>query len=142
MDRDVSVAAGIIIDNDRILACQRGHGELAGGWEFPGGKLEPGETAAEACVRELREELGVEVADLQPFASLEYEYPSFHMHLETFTCRIDQGTPTSQEHWDMRWLGANELDSVQWLPADVQVVNVLRTYMQTGGGFRAGYTAN
>ena len=87
MDKNLNVAAAVIIDGDRILAAQRSHGELAGGWEFPGGKIEDGETAEEACVREVREELGVTVADLKPFVSLEYEYPSFHMDLQTFTCR-------------------------------------------------------
>jgi 8-oxo-dGTP diphosphatase len=137
MDREVSVAAAVIVREGRILACQRGHGELAGGWEFPGGKLEEGETARQACVREVNEELGIKVADLEPFVSLEYEYPSFHMHLETFTCSVASGEPERREHWDLRWLAAHELDSVPWLPADLQVVNALRTYMQTTGGFRA-----
>lgn len=134
MDRDVNVAAAVIVDDGRILAAQRGHGELAGGWEFPGGKLEPGETAEQACVREVREELGVEVAGLEPFVTLEYEYPSFHMHLESFTCRLADPAqqPERREHLDLRWLGADELDSVDWLPADTQVINALRAYLSSG----------
>lgn len=134
MDRDISVAAAVIVDGGRILAAQRGHGELAGGWEFPGGKLEQGETAAEACVREVREELAVDICDLAPFVTLEYEYPSFHMHLETFTCRLasrDQ-RPVSREHLDLRWLGKDEIGSVAWLPADIQIANALQAYLSNG----------
>ncbi len=137
MQNDVNVAAAVIIDGNKILAAQRGHGENAGGWEFPGGKVKPGETAEEACKRELLEELDITVCDMKPFLSLEYEYPSFHMHLETFTCHIESGTPTIKGHLDLRWLSSDELDSVAWLPADVQVVNVLRAYLQTGGAFTA-----
>ena len=137
MDRNVSVAAAVIIDGERILAAQRGHGELAGGWEFPGGKLEPGELAIDACAREVREELGITVGNLQPFVSLEYDYPSFHMHLETFTCRIVDGTLDAAEHTALRWLAKDELNSVEWLPADVQVVNALQAYLANLGSFTA-----
>lgn len=137
MDRNINVAAAVIVDNGRILAGQRGHGELAGGWEFPGGKLEPGESARDACVREVREELGVEVTDVAPFVSLDYEYPSFHMHLETFTCRLAEPDRqlSSDEHLDLRWLGSDDLGSVDWLPADTQIVNALRAYLQNGREF-------
>lgn len=137
MDRFLNVAAAVIIDDGRILAAQRDRGELAGGWEFPGGKLEPGETAAEACVREVREELSVPVTDIAPFVTLDYSYPSFRMHLETFTCRIEAGTPHSDEHRELRWLAGDELDSVEWLPADVQVVNALRAYLLSTGSLTA-----
>ena len=137
MEKDISVAAAVIIENHRILAAQRGHGELAGGWEFPGGKIEPDETAVEACIREVQEEIGVIIGDLKPFVSLEYEYPSFHMHLETFTCTILEGTPQITEHRELRWLTGDELDSVNWLPADVQVVNALRAYLANSGSFTA-----
>lgn len=135
MDRSVNVAAAIVIEGRRILAAQRGHGELAGGWEFPGGKIEPGETAAQACVREVREELGVTVCDLKPFLSLEYDYPSFHMHLETFTCTMGEGEINLTDHTDLRWLAEDELDSVAWLPADIQVANALKAYLQNTGEF-------
>lgn len=133
MDRSLNVAAAVIIDHGRVLAAQRGQGKLAGGWEFPGGKLEPGETAAEACVREIREELAVNVVDLVPFVKLDYSYPSFHMHLETFTCRIEEGVPCSEEHSELRWLAGDELGSVDWLPADVQVANALHAYLLSTG---------
>lgn len=137
MDKNVTVAAAVIVSDHRILAAQRDHGELAGGWEFPGGKVEPGETPIEACIREVKEEIDVTIADLKPFVSLEYEYPSFHMHLDTFTCTIAEGTPMVTEHRELRWLSANELDSVHWLPADVQVVNALRAYLANSGSFTA-----
>lgn len=137
MDKDIRVAAAVIIDGERILAAQRDHGELAGGWEFPGGKLEPGETALDACRREVKEELDVEVENLVPFVSLDYDYPSFHMHLDTFTCRIAAGTPVSGEHRELRWLDKDDLASVDWLPADVQVVNALRAYLTNLGTFTA-----
>ena len=141
MDKNLNVAAAVIIDGDRILAAQRSHGELAGGWEFPGGKIEDGETAEEACIREVREELGVTVADLKPFVSLEYEYPSFHMDLQTFTCRIVEGTPAITEHAELRWLTGEELDSVPWLPADIQVINALKAYLLNSGSFTASVEA-
>lgn len=125
MDKQISVAAAIIIEDGKVLAAQRGSGELAGGWEFPGGKLEPGETAADACQREIREELGVVVDELAPFASLDYRYPGFYMHLEAFTCRIVQGIISDVEHAAIRWLAPEDLLSVDWLPADVQIVNAL-----------------
>lgn len=137
MSRDIAVAAAVIIEDQRILAAQRDHGELAGGWEFPGGKVEAGETPEEACIREVREEIGVTIADLKPFVSLEYEYPSFHLHLDTFTCTIAEGTPAITEHRDLRWLSGDELDSVPWLPADVQIVNALRAYLANTGSFWA-----
>ncbi len=137
VEKDLSVAAAVIIDGNRILAAQRSHGELAGGWEFPGGKIEPGETAEGACIREVQEEIGVTIADLKPFVSLEYEYPSFHMSLQTFTCRIAEGAPVASEHAELRWLTGDELDTVAWLPADVQVVNALRAYLLSSGTFTA-----
>lgn len=133
MSRDLNVAAAVIIDGDRILAAKRSHGELAGGWEFPGGKLEPGETAMQACIREVHEELGVVIDSVTPFVNLDYEYPSFHMNLQTFTCRIAEGSPTLLDHEELRWLTGDELDSVAWLPADTQVVNALRAYLLNSG---------
>lgn len=133
MSRDLNVAAAVIIDGDRILAAKRSHGELAGGWEFPGGKLEPGETAVQACIREVHEELGVIIDNVTPFVSLDYEYPSFHMNLQTFTCRIAEGSPAPLDHEELRWLTGDELGSVAWLPADTQVVNALRAYLLNSG---------
>lgn len=133
MKKSIDVAAAIIVDGEAVLAARRGHGELAGGWEFPGGKVEPGETFEQACVREIKEELGVEVTDLAPFVSLDYDYPGFHMHLETFTCRVGSGTIHDDEHDDLRWLTPDRLDEVEWLPADAQVINALKALGTDGG---------
>ena len=135
------VVAGVLRRDGRYMLARRVRGAEAGCWEFPGGKIEDGETAEEACVREVREELGVTVADLKPFVSLEYEYPSFHMDLQTFTCRIVEGTPAITEHAELRWLTGEELDSVPWLPADIQVINALKAHLLNSGSFTASAEA-
>ena len=132
MGKSIDVAAAVIVQDGKVLAALRGHGELAGGWEFPGGKLEGDETFAEACVREVKEELDVDVAGLKPFVALDYDYPGFHMHLETFVCHIAAGSVADREHDDLRWLTPAELDDVNWLPADHQVVNALRALGSNG----------
>lgn len=132
MDKSIDVAAAVIIRDGKVLSALRGNGELAGGWEFPGGKLEGGETFAQACVREIKEELDVDIVDLKPFVALDYDYPGFHMHLETFLCHIGSGDISDREHEDVRWLAPSELDSVAWLPADEQVVNALRALTVNG----------
>lgn len=132
MDSMVNVAAAIIVFDGKVLAAQRGEGELAGGWEFPGGKIEAGETAEQACIREIDEELGVAICDLAPFVTLEYACENFRMHLETFVCRIANGSPQSREHSELRWLTPDELLGIEWLPADVQVANALHVYLMNG----------
>lgn len=125
MAKTIHVAAAIIRDGEKILACQRGYGEFKDGWEFPGGKLEPGETGAEACVREIGEELHVAIGGLAPLCTVEHDYESFHLSMECFLCRIEAGSIDDEEHESMRWLGREELWSVDWLPADVKVVEAL-----------------
>ena len=110
-----------------VLATQRGYGEFKDWWEFPGGKVKPGEASQEACVRELREELAVELTDLAPFISIDYDYPDFHLTMDCFTCRLAPGEHVSLlEHEDMRWLGREHLDEVRWLPADIEIIDALR----------------
>lgn len=121
----VRVAAAIICKESRVLAAQRGYGDFRGSWEFPGGKLEPDETAQEACVREVREELGVEIAELEPLCTVEYDYPAFHLSMACFTCRIATGAINDTEHEALRWLAPSELHTVGWLPADIEVVEAL-----------------
>ena len=136
--KTVPVAAAIICRGEgadlRILAAQRGYGEFEGGWEFPGGKLEPGETAAHACAREIREELGVEIAGLEPLCTVEYDYPAFHLSMACFTCRIAAGTIDDTEHEALRWLAPSELRAVGWLPADIEVVAALERRLAGGRG--------
>ena len=121
----VEVVAGILRDGDRILATQRGYGDFQGRWEFPGGKIEPGESPEEALKRELREELAVEVSVGEPLATVEHDYPAFHLSMRCFFCALREGTVTLREHRDARWLDAASLRSVDWLPADVAVVEAL-----------------
>lgn len=111
------VAAAVIEREGRILSCRRGYGMV--GWEFPGGKVEPGETSEQACRREIMEELGIELGDLLPFGTVEHDYPEFHLTMDLFLCHLAPGVePRPTEHKELRWLGRDELFSVDWLPAD------------------------
>lgn len=123
--KSIKVAAAIIQNDGKILAAQRGYGEFKDGWEFPGGKLEPGETGAEACVREIQEELHVTVGNLTHLCTVEHDYETFHLSMECFLCKIESGTINDSEHENMRWLDKSSLWSVDWLPADVKVVKKL-----------------
>lgn len=123
--KSIKVAAAVICNGGRILSCQRSYGEFKDGWEFPGGKLEPGETAEQAVVRELREELGVTIGDLEHLCAVEYDYDASHLSMECFTCRIVAGAIEGRVHEDMAWLDVAHLWDVDWLPADVEVVRQL-----------------
>ena len=123
--KSIKVAAAVICDGDRILSCQRSYGEFKDGWEFPGGKLEPGETAEQAAVRELREELDVTIGGLEHLCTVEYDYDTFHLSMECFTCKIVAGTIEERVHENMAWLDVAHLWDVDWLPADVEVVKQL-----------------
>lgn len=108
-----------------VLAVQRGYGELAGLWEFPGGKIERGETPRDACIRELREELRVEVGNLRDFYTVEYDYPDFHLSMDCFLCTIASGEITRTEQRDMRWIHRSSLAELAWMPADAGLVEAL-----------------
>lgn len=123
--KTIHVAAAIIRDGEKILAAQRGYGEFKDGWEFPGGKLEPGETSSDACIREIQEELHVTIGNLEPLCTVEHDYETFHLVMDCFTCCIANGTINDSEHENLRWLETSELWSVDWLPADVKVVKEL-----------------
>ena len=116
----VNVVAAVIKRNDKVFATQRGYGEFKGGWEFPGGKIEPGEGAKEALKREIREELNtdIEVGDL--IDVIEYDYPTFHLSMQCFWCELKQDKIELKEHEAAKWLNLNEKEmlSVEWLPAD------------------------
>ncbi|MBR3316084.1 MAG: (deoxy)nucleoside triphosphate pyrophosphohydrolase [Atopobiaceae bacterium] len=120
------VVAAIIRRNGKILATQRGYGEYKDGWEFPGGKIEPGETPEEALVREIREELAMDIAVERHVTDVAYDYPTFHLEMACFLCGIVEGTPHLLEHEAARWLAPEAIDSVDWLPADVLVVDALK----------------
>lgn len=124
--KHIEVVAAIIIDGEKIFATQRGYGEFKDGWEFPGGKMEQGETPKQALQREIREELTIEIEVGELFDTIEYDYPSFHLTLHCFLCTIKSGEMILKEHEAARWLTKETLDSVDWLPADLGVIEKLR----------------
>ncbi len=125
----VKVVAAVIKDNDKIYATQRGYGEFKGGWEFPGGKIEPGETSKEALVREIQEELEtlIKVNDL--IDTIEYDYPTFHLSMECYYAEIVKGNLVLLEAEDAKWLTKDELYSVDWLPADLKLIDKIKASM-------------
>ncbi len=116
------VVAAIIIQNGTLFATQRGKGKYKGYWEFPGGKIENGETPQEALKREISEELATEVNVGDLFCTVEYDYPEFHLSMQCFLCSIVHGELALLEHQDSRWLSADELHSIPWLPADETII--------------------
>ena len=124
--KEIRVAAAIIVNEGKIFATQRGYGDWKDWWEFPGGKIEPGETAEEALAREIREELNVEIAIDEFYQTVEYDYPKFHMVMDCFICHIAEGEPVLLEHEAAKWLSRDELGSVRWLPSDVELIESLK----------------
>ncbi|MBQ5337921.1 MAG: (deoxy)nucleoside triphosphate pyrophosphohydrolase [Oscillospiraceae bacterium] len=133
--KTIRVVAAVMCDSmqekTRIFATARGYGEFKGLWEFPGGKVEPGETAQQALVREIREELAtkIEVGDL--IETVEYDYPDFHLSMDCFWCEVIEGQLVLLEAQEARWLTKDELDSVKWLPADYGLVEKIRELMHS-----------
>ena len=132
--KTVHVAAAVILRDGRVFATQRGYGAYKDYWEFPGGKIEPGETAEEALAREIREELDTEIAVEAPFDRVEYDYPDFHLSMQCFLCRVIRGSLVLKEHEAAAWLDRDRLDDVRWLPADETVISRLREIMPEGRG--------
>lgn len=120
--KTVHVAAGIIRQGNAVLAAQRGYGDFKDSREFPGGKVEPGERPEDACTREIREELSVEVTLGERLCRVEYDYPDFHLTMDCFWCAITQGEIHDTEHESLRWLTKDQLWDVEWLPADLDII--------------------
>lgn len=126
MMKQIEVVAAIIHDGEgRIFATQRGYGDYKDGWEFPGGKMESGETPEEALVREIREELSAEISVDEFLCTVEYDYPKFHLTMHCYLCSLIGEALHLNEHEAAKWLTKDELLSVKWLPAEVKVVEAL-----------------
>lgn len=124
--KTIEVVATIIQDGDKIFATQRGYGEFKDGWEFPGGKIEQGETPGKALIREIREELDTEIEVGEQIDTVEYDYPQFHLTMHCFFCTIISGNLTLKEHKAAKWLTKETLDSVGWPPADEGLIEKLK----------------
>ena len=127
----IHVVAAVIRHGNRIFATQRGYGEFKDGWEFPGGKVEPGETAGEALVREIWEELDTRISVGEKIERVEYDYPSFHLSMDCFWAQVVDGQLVLKEHEAARWLSREDLDSVAWLPADLGLIETIRKEMES-----------
>ena len=124
--KSIEVVAAVIRREGRIFATQRGYGDFKDWWEFPGGKMEPGETPEAALEREIREELSAEISIGRLLRTVEWDYPAFHLTMHCFLCHVESGTLTLKEHEAARWLAKEELNCVHWLPADVQIIEKLK----------------
>jgi len=122
----VPVVAAVIRKDGKIFATQRGYGEFKDGWEFPGGKIEPGETPQQALKREIEEELGIEITVGDLIDAVDYDYPDFHLHMQCFRAEITDGTIELREHEAAKWLTADTIRTVDWLPADRELVEKIR----------------
>lgn len=124
--KTIRVVAAVIRDDDKIFATAKGYGEFKGGWEFPGGKIEEGETPQQALVREIKEELEADIEVGNLIDTIEYEYPSFHLSMDCFWARVIDGELVLKEAEAAKWLTKETLDSVQWLPADITLIEKIR----------------
>lgn len=125
--KQIKVVAAIIRENDRIFATQRGYGNYKDWWEFPGGKVEPGEKPEEALIREIREELNTKVGVDEFLITVEYDYPEFHLSMDCFWCHVEEGELTLLEHEAAKWLPVSDLRQVRWLPADIEVLEAIES---------------
>ena len=127
--KTLNVVAAIIKKDNKILATKRGYGEFINMWEFPGGKIEGSESKEEALIREIKEELDCTIKPTKFALDLEYQYPTFYLKMSCFEAIITEGTPKLLEHNDAKWLEKSELDSVNWIPADITIIDYLKETM-------------
>ena len=128
--KTIRVVAAIIVENGRVFATQRGYGDFKDGWEFPGGKIEAGESPEQALVREIREELDTEISVDQYVTTVEWDYPTFHLSMRCYLCSVISGSLTLLEHEAAAWLDQEHLHSVKWLPADDVILDEIDKLMQ------------
>ena len=128
--KTINVVAAVIISENKVFATQRGYGDFKGGWEFPGGKIEPNETPEAALVREIKEELEAEIEVVEYLHTVEYDYPKFHLSMACYICRVKSGNLVLKEHEAAKWLTKDALNSVGWLPADIEVVEKVKRLLQ------------
>ncbi|MCD8014395.1 MAG: (deoxy)nucleoside triphosphate pyrophosphohydrolase [Lachnospiraceae bacterium] len=129
--KTVNVVAAVLRHENKIFATQRGYGEFKDGWEFPGGKVEPGETEQEALAREICEELDTVISVGERIARVEYDYPAFHLSMECFWAEVVSGDLALKEHEAARWLSKDELYSVEWLPADLELIEIIQKILRS-----------
>lgn len=127
--KNIRVVAAIIINKDKVFATQRGYGEFKDGWEFPGGKIEKGETPEQALEREIQEELETKIQVNEKIDTVEYDYPNFHLSMDCFICNIIEGNLILKEHEAAKWLSKEELYSVNWLPTDEGLIEKIKKYI-------------
>ena len=128
--KTIKVVAAIIVHDDKVFATQRGYGEFKDGWEFPGGKVEPGETPEKALVREIEEELDTEIEVRELLDTVEYDYPTFHLSMDCFISTVKSGDLVLREHEAAKWLTLETLNSVDWLPADLILIDKIKKYLK------------
>ena len=128
--KTIRVVAAVIRQNGKIFATQRGYGEWKDGWEFPGGKIENGETPEAALKREIQEELDTTIIVDEYFHTVEYDYPQFHLSMRCYLCTVKDGKLILKEHEAAKWLGKDELTTVDWLPADEELIPMIESKMK------------
>ena len=127
--KTINVVAALIRDGKRVFATARGYGNYKGWWEFPGGKVEPGESPEEALVREIREELDSEISVDEYISTIEHDYPEFHLSMRCYWCSLISGDLVLKEAEDAKWLDVETIDSVKWLPADITLIDEVKKRM-------------